>query len=285
MNSNETIVTKGWADYELLDSGDSEKLERFGAVLVRRPDPQALWRKRLPGGKWNEANAHFDKQWKGRKNIPESWNIEAEGLRFMLKLSAFKHLGIFPEQKENWKWIEEKIKGAGRPISLINLFGYTGGATMAALKANANVVHVDGSKTAITWAKENITISNLADKPVRFILDDALTFVRREIKRGHSYDALIMDPPAFGHGPNGEVWKIEKNFLEIVDLLPSLLSPNAIFILVNGYASGYSQEAYRNALLPFVSQRGGELKTGELAIAESISERLLPAGVFARWSN
>ncbi len=285
MNSNETIITKGWTDYELLDSGDGEKLERFGAVLVRRPDPQALWHRLLPGEKWNEAKAYFDKQWKGRKNIPESWNIEAEGIRFILKLSAFKHLGIFPEQKENWKWIEEKINSAGRPISVINLFGYTGGATMAALKANAEVVHVDGSKTAITWAKENMAISNLADKPVRFILDDALTFVRREIKRGHRYDALIMDPPAFGHGPNGEVWKIEKHFPEIIDLLPSLLSQNAIFILVNGYASGYSQEAYGNALLPFASARGGELKTGELAISESASERLLPTGIFARWSN
>jgi 23S rRNA (cytosine1962-C5)-methyltransferase len=282
---NKTVVTNGWADYELLDSGNSEKLERFGSFVVRRPDPQALWRKQLAGEKWNNADAYFDKQWKGRKNIPESWKIEADGLRFVLKLSTFKHIGIFPEQKENWVWIEEKTKSAGRPLSVLNLFGYTGGATLAVLKAGGEVVHVDGSKTAITWAKENATLSGLEDKPVRWILDDALAFVKREIKRGNHYDALIMDPPAFGHGPEGEVWKIEENFLEIIDILPQLLSQNPSFILINGYASGYSHEAYNNSLSPLVSTYGGTLKTGELAISESVSGRLLPAGIFARWSK
>lgn len=283
--TNETIITKGWADYELLDSGDGEKLERFGQIVLRRPDPQALWHKLLPGEKWNSADASYDKQWKGRKNISDSWNIEADGMRFALKLSTFKHIGIFPEQKENWGWIEEKVRSAGKPILVLNLFGYTGGATLAVLKAGGEVVHVDGSKTAITWAKENTNLSGLSEKPVRWILDDALAFVKREIKRGNKYDAVIMDPPAFGHGPEGEVWKIEEHFLEILDLLPDLLSLKPYFILINGYASGYSNMAYNNALLPCISKNGGVLRTGELALEESISERLLPSGIYARWSR
>ncbi len=277
------LVTKPSEGYELLDSGDGEKLERFGEVILRRPDPQALWKKNLSGEEWQKATAYFQKQWIGRKNLPESWQIEIDGKRFHLKLSAFKHVGIFPEQRENWKWVETLVSQREKPTRVLNLFGYTGGATLAALKGGAEVCHVDGSKTALTWVKENTEISNLRDKPVRFILDDALAFAKREVKRGNRYEGIIMDPPAFGHGPNGEVWNIEKQLPELIALLPELLAEKPAFVLVNGYASGYSAVSYQNLLEPVVKTFGGTLEVGELAIEEK-SGRLLPAGIFARWS-
>ncbi len=278
------VVSEKSEDYELLDSGEGEKLERFGQIVLRRPDPQALWQKHLSGTKWQEAHAHFDKQWIGRKKVPAHWDITIDALRFQLKLSAFKHVGLFPEQRKNWKWIEESITKAAHPVSLLNLFGYTGGATLAALHAGASVVHVDGSKTAIGWAKENTALSGFGDMPVRWILDDALAFVKREIKRGNTYDAVVMDPPAFGHGPEGEVWEIEKHLPELVALLPELLTKDALFVLINGYASGYSPLSYKNLLESLSEKRGGKVAFGELCIAESNSGRLLPAGIFARWS-
>lgn len=277
------VITETSKDYELLDSGDGEKLERFGEVVLRRPDPQVIWEKALEASQWDLASARFDKQWSGRNKTPSSWNIEIDGKSFKLKLSAFKHVGIFPEQRGNWSWIEEITSRHSKPIKILNLFGYTGGATLAALIGGAEVTHVDGSKTAITWAKENAQLSGLSEKPVRWILDDAMAFVKREIKRGNKYDGIIMDPPAFGHGPDGEEWKIEKNLPELVSLLSSIISPKASFILINGYASGYSQIAYSNLLEPIWGKRGGEIQSGEMAIQESSAKRLLPAGIFVRW--
>lgn len=274
--------TEPCEEYELLDSGDGEKLERFGGVVLRRPDPQILWKKSLSGDKWQEAHAYFDKQWIGRKKVADSWNISIDGKTFKLKLSAFKHVGIFPEQRENWKWLESCIVDAKKPVSVLNLFGYTGGMTLAALKVGAAVTHVDGSKTALTWAKENSILSGLTDKSVRWILDDVLTFVKREIKRGNTYDVVVMDPPAFGHGPNKEVWKIENQLPELIALLPELLSKKPLCVLANGYASGYSSIAYENLLQPLTKTFGGSIEKGELVIAES-GGRLLPAGISARW--
>jgi 23S rRNA (cytosine1962-C5)-methyltransferase len=279
------LITKKQKDYELLDSGDGEKLERFGSTILRRPDPQALWHKLLSKGEWLKASANFNKQWIGRKTVPTSWNISVDEKVFKLKLSAFKHVGIFPEQYENWKWIEAVVSSAKRPISVLNLFGYTGGSTIAVLKAGGEVCHVDGSKTSITWAKENALLSNVDKKPVRWILDDVLTFAKREIKRGKKYDAVIMDPPAFGHGPGGELWNIGKGLPELVNLLRELLEENPSFVLINGYAAGYSSIAYENMLLPIKQMFGGKVECGELAIEESNSLRQLPAGIFARWSS
>lgn len=279
-------------DYELLDSGDGEKLERYGDVVVARPDPQTLWKKNLSEEDWQKADAYFyrdstDANWNVRRELPERWPIEIAGLKFWIKLSAFKHTGVFPEQASNWNWIREKIKKAKRTESpkVLNLFGYTGGATLAAAQAGAEVVHIDGSKSAIGWARDNAELSGLSEKPVRWILDDAQKFVTREIKRGKKYDGIIMDPPAFGHGPGGEMWKIEEDFLGLLDSCKEILSDQPLFFIVNGYASGYSAIAYKNSLGDLLKDFGGEIEIGELTMGESSSDRVLPAGIFARWSS
>ncbi|MBI4426883.1 MAG: class I SAM-dependent methyltransferase [Candidatus Magasanikbacteria bacterium] len=281
------LTTKKSKDYELIDSGGGEKLERFGKIVVARPDPQALWPKLKPT-EWKKADAAFSREeknigWKINKNVPDNWFIELGGLKFKIHLSAFKHVGLFPEQAGNWQWIGESIKSV-KSANVLNLFGYTGGATLAAAKTGAEVCHVDGSKVAINWAKDNAAAAGLAEKPIRWILDDAVKFVRREIKRGRRYDGVIMDPPAFGHGPGGEMWKIEDNFLELLDLCFQVLSNQPLFFLINGYASGYSALAYANNLLGLKEKFGGEIEAGELTIAESGSERFLPCGIFARWN-
>jgi len=277
------LITKGSRDYELLDSGDGKKLERFGNVTLSRPDPQVLWKKQKSEEFWNRANAIFEKKW-NKKNIPESWKINLEGLSFILRPSTFKHVGIFPEQSENWKWIENIIKKNKEEVSVINLFGYTGGATLAALRAGAKVTHVDASKTAISASKTNAQISGFSNLPIRWILDDAITFLKREIKRGNSYNGIIMDPPAFGRGSKGEVWKIEKDFENLLKLSKEVLAQKPLFFLINGYASGYSSIAYENSLRGILTGLGGTFENGELTIEESDSKRLLPAGIFCRWN-
>ncbi len=284
-------------DYELLDSGNEEKLERYGEVILSRPDPQALWNKNLSAGEWHSAAGVFsreskDAQWKMRTGTPEKWQMEFGGLKFLIRPTAFKHTGIFPEHLANWEWVKNqiktqksKLKSNDEKITVLNLFGYTGGATLAAAQAGAEVVHVDGSKVAIGWARDNAEISGLKDKPVRWILEDAVKFVKREIKRGHKYDGIIMDPPAFGHGPTGETWKIEKNLVSFFEDCFQILSDKPIFFLANGYASGYSAIAYANNLEPLLKKYGGQVEKGELTIEESKSGRLLPCGIFARWSK
>lgn len=288
-----TITTS--PDYELIDSGEGEKLERFGKVVLSRPDPQALWRKQMTEKEWTIADAYFSRDgkatsWTVRKPISDKWQINFADLNFIIKPTAFKHTGLFPEQANNWNWMREVLSNAKkteptREINVLNLFGYTGGATLSCAQAGAKVCHVDGSKSAITWARENAEASGLADAPIRWILEDARVFVEREIKRGKKYDAVIMDPPAFGHGANKEIWKIEEHFLDLLDLCAQLLSDKPIFFVVNGYASGYSAISYKNALAPIVEKRGGTIEVGELAIAESKSQRLLPCGIFARWKK
>ncbi|MGQ0793662.1 MAG: class I SAM-dependent methyltransferase [Deltaproteobacteria bacterium] len=285
------LATNPSRDYELLDSGEGEKLERYGGFAISRPDPQVLWRKRLSTAKWSAADALFTRdernaQWKfTRPDLPRKWEIELGGLRFWIKPTPFKHVGVFPEHLENWLWMRNEIKRAGRKISMLNVFGYTAGASLAAAAEGAEVCHVEGSKPALAWARENAQLSGLEAKPVRWILDDAPTFVRREIKRGKKYDAIVVDPPAFGHGPAGELWKIEENFLPFLDSCRQVLSDTPLFILINGYASGYSAIAYRNNLGDLTADFGGKIEAGELAIRESgRGGRLLPAGIFARWS-
>lgn len=289
---NFTLTTKPSQNYELLDSGFQEKLERFGELIVSRPDPQALWQKKLGESEWKKADAVFlqngtKAHWKINKEISKKWKVEMSGLFFNLKLAPFKHVGIFPEQQPNWQFIDKQITSRieqGQKVSVLNLFGYTGGASLISAKAGAEVCHVDGSKSAIEWAKENALISGLAGKPIRWILDDARKFVEKEIRRGKKYDALIMDPPSFGHGGKGELWKIEKDLLPFLESCKKLLSSEPIFVIINGYASGYSSLVYGENLSVMMSGRGGGVETGELTIEESKSGRLLPAGIFARWS-
>ena len=282
-----TLLTKPSAGYELIDSGGEEKLERFGEVILARPDPQALWLKGREE-EWKKAQGRFEREgkdgkWVGRSDLPRSWEIEFGGLKFLIKPTSFKHTGLFPEQLSNWQWGSELIKNAGREISVLNIFGYTGGATLAAAQAGASVTHVDASKTAVAWARENAKLSGLEDKPIRWITDDAITFLKREIKREVKYDAVVMDPPAFGHGPDGEVWKFEESFLELLRLVEQLLSDKPLFVLVNGYAAGYSPLAFAYNLENFEKKFGGTIEYGDLNIAESNSDRILPCGIFARW--
>ncbi len=286
-----TLITGGSADYELLDSGEGRKLERYGAYIFSRPDPEALWPKHLPAQNWQAAELEFirtgaNTQWRVGKDVPKEWPVTLAELTFIIRPTTFKHTGLFPEQVPNWQWVTEKIKEATKAeISVLNLFGYTGGATLAAAKAGAKVVHVDGSKMAIAWARENAEKSGLADKPVRWILDDAKAFLKKEIKRGHTYDGIIMDPPTFGHGPKNELWKIEDDFMELLALAREALTPDALFILMSGYAAGYSPIAYENCLTAAMEGRAGKIESGELALEETDSKRLLPAGIFARWSK
>lgn len=281
-----TLTTNPSKDYELLDSGREEKLERYGPVLLARPDPQALWEKSLDTDTWAKANGRFERD--GRegkwmeKDLPNEWQIEFGGLSFLIRPTTFKHTGLFPEQLSNWQWSADLIQQAGREVNVLNIFGYTGGATLAAAKAGAHVTHVDASKTAVAWARQNAELSGLGDAPVRWIVEDAMKFIKRELNRGTKYDAIIMDPPAFGHGPKDELWKIEEDFIELVTLCQKLLSDKPLFFLINGYAAGYSPLAFAYNLEPIAQQLGGEIEYGDITIADT-NGKLLPAGIFARW--
>lgn len=291
MNNFLILETKSEKDYELLDSGDGEKLERYGKIILSRPDPQALWKKNLSESKWKTANITFlrstsNSGWKIlNQPVPKDWVVKLGDLSFLVKPTTFKHVGVFPEQVSNWKWIKGVIERSNKKVSVLNLFGYTGGATIAALKSGASVCHVDGSRVAIDWARKNAALSDVADKPVRWILDDARAFLKKEIRRGKKYDGIVMDPPAFGHGPDGELWKIEKHLLDLFSLCKSVLSDEPVFVLVNGYASGYSAIAYKNNIDDMMQKYKGSVEIGELTIRESFDDRLLPCGIFTRWTN
>ena len=283
------LTTKKTKDYELLDSGNGLKLERYGDIVFSRPDPEALWQKMREQKIWNEADAIFIRkgaktEWKLKSTVPPKWNINFGGFTFSIRPTSFKHVGIFPEQKANWEWMEKTIANflGARPPKILNLFAYTGGATLACAKAGAEVVHVDGSKVAVAWARENAELSGLSEKPIRWIVEDVLLFLKREVKRGNKYDAIIMDPPAFGHGPKDELWKIEEHFSELMKLCKEILSDDPLFILINGYTAGYSPIAYENCLKGMMKDYNGKIEIVELAIQESGTNRLLPAGIFAR---
>lgn len=276
-------------DYELLDSGAGLKFERYGDFTMVRPDPEALWQKSLSQKEWDKRDLEFVRtgtrtKWITRDGVPNSWNIEFGDFTFKIHPSSFKHTGLFPEQLSNWKWMEKIIKNEKRKVKVLNLFAYTGGATLACAKAGAEVAHIDGSKTAVAWARENAELSGLKDMPIRWIVEDVVAFLKREIKRGNKYDAIIMDPPAFGHGPKDELWKIEEHFLELMNLCKGVLSEQPLFVLINGYTAGYSPIAYENNLKDIMSEYKGTIEIGELVIEESTPRHhLLPCGIFARW--
>ena len=290
-----TLITEKSADYELLDSGSGEKLERYGKVVLSRPDPQAIWSKKLTDTDWKKADAVFTRagtsgKWQIKNNPPEPWEISLCGLKFALKLLPSKHLGVFPEQSSNWQWLTDKISNFQFPISsknqkiqVLNLFAYTGGASMACAKAGAEVCHVDASKFVVDAAHKNLELSGLKDKSVRFIVDDVRKFVEREIKRGKKYDIILMDPPVYGKGVKGEAWNIDTDLAPLVLRLKSLLSEKPVAIVLNGYASGYSHLTYAELLKYFAKYFNSSVVTsGELAIKESSGDRVLPCGIFAR---
>ena len=284
-------------EYELIDSGMGMKLERYGKYILSRPDPEALWKKNLNDKEWSNADLEFIRngtknKWIIKNGIPNNWNISYGGLTFSIKPTSFKHIGLFPEQLPNWEWMEEIItnyelgirNGEQKP-RVLNLFAYTGGATLACAKAGGEVCHVDGSKNAVEWARVNAELSGLKDAPIRWIVDDVILFLKREIKRGRKYDAIIMDPPSFGHGPKDELWKIEEDFLGLMDLCKKVLSDDPLFILINGYTAGYSSIVYENNLNDLMKEYKGKIESGELVIEESSNKKLLPCGIFARWEK
>lgn len=288
MKKQFTLISKPVKGYELIDSGDCQKLEKFGDVLISRPEPQAMWNKNLSNDDWNKNEAKFEisgksSKWKTKNDFKEIWQIQINELKFNLRLSSFKHVGIFPEQIPNWQWLEETIKKRKEEVTVLNLFGYTGGATLACARAGAKVTHVDSSRTAISWARENAKLSGLRDKPIRWMLEDAKVFVKREIRRGNKYDGIIMDPPSFGRGVKGEVWKKERDFLDFFESSKKLLSPKPLLFLLNGYTLSYSPLTYVNNIYFLEKDFGGNIDYGELAIEESFGNRLMPAGIFARW--
>ena len=284
------LKTTKQKDYELIDSGDGEKLERYGSFVLRRPDPEALWKKSKDLSLWDKAELKFIREgnktkWIINKEVPKSWNINLSNLSFIIKPTSFKHIGVFPEQVSNWQWMEEMIKNHQSPVKVLNLFAYTGGATLVCAKAGAEVCHVDSSKVVINWAKENAKLSGLDEAPIRWIIDDVILFLKREIKRGRKYDAIIMDPPSFGHGPKDELCKIEKDFLELMDLCKKLLSDNPLFVVMSGYTAGYSSITYENNLKEMMKNFDGKIESGELVMEETDGGRLLPSGIFARWNK
>lgn len=286
-------ITKQFKDYELLDSGNGKKLERFGNFVVSRPDPQAIWDISLPKEEWGRADAMFEQsggkgKWVNKKPFPEDWKIDIGGNKFLLKKSIFKHLGVFPEQSSQWSWLSELIEkkiDKGEKVSVLNLFAYTGGATLTCARAGASVCHVDSSEFSVDLAIKNRDISDLKDKPIRFIVDDVKKFVEKEIRRGNKYDVIIMDPPVYGKGIKNEVWNLESDLLPFVSHLEKIISDKCSAIILNGYASAYSHITYKQVLEKLVNSLGGGLDSGELFIEESKSKRLLPAGIFARWSK
>lgn len=277
------LSTSGWEDYELLDSGDGYRLERFGAYSIAKPDPQAIWQRRLSSEKWLAADAIYEKDgWIRRRVVPEQWLLTYKNISFHARLTPFKHTGIFPEQHLHWDFISRSITESKREIKVLNLFGYTGLATLIAAAAGAHVTHVDASKPAIAWARENQAASKLEDKPIRWILDDAVKFVQREVRRGNTYEGIIMDPPVYGHGPTGEIWDFPKSFPELLKLCSQVLSPQPLFVIANAYAISASALMLESVMRD--SLKTGTIEVGELALKERGFERLLSTGIFARWS-
>lgn len=284
------LIADDWKDYELIDAGDGERLERWGKFILRRPDPQAFWPADKDHSLWEKAHAHYYRSesggghWDFNTALPDKFNITYNELRFQIKLTGFKHTGLFPEQSVNWKWIIEKIKKANRPIRVLNAFAYTGGATLAAAHAGAEVVHVDASKGVVTWAKENLHLSGMGERPVRFIVDDVFKFVQREHRRGRTYDAIIMDPPTYGRGPEGELWKLEDNFYRLLEYTENILSDKPLFILINTYVARISPTVLNNILaLTLQKKYGGSLNSIEIGLPIQSNGLVLPAGVSGRW--
>lgn len=280
-----------WKDYEVIDCDNGEKLERWGDYLLIRPDPQVIWQGKRTNNGWRKPNAHYHRSSKGGGewefiSLPQEWTIDYKDLTFNLKPFSFKHTGLFPEQAANWDWCADKIKNAGRPIKVLNLFAYTGGATISALAAGASVTHVDASKGMVNWAKENATSSHVDDKPVRWLVDDCGKFVEREIRRGNKYDAIIMDPPSYGRGPKGEIWKIEDSIYPFMEKSVELLSDNPLFFLVNSYTTGLQPGVLKYMISSLVIPKfGGRVEADELGLPISQNGLVLPCGACGRWMS
>jgi len=288
-------LTPEWAEYELVDSGEGKKLERFGEYVLVRPEPQARWAAALPAGRWQAADGEYVKagngprgEWKFRKPIPARWVMRGGNLRFWVQAAPSGHVGVFPDQACHWDWIAEVTRRAARPVKVLCLFGHTGLATLAAAAAGAEVTHVDASRKAVAWARENQSLSGLSERPIRWVVEDALTFVRREARRGNQYDAMMIDPPKFGRGPDGEMWKLEESLPELLDACGKVLSPSPVFILLNVYATVLTRgriekeaEELRAWLKEMLTKFRVTLSAGELAMEDG-SRRRISASVFAR---
>ncbi len=286
-------VTNDWKDYEIIDASRGEKLERWGSIYLLRPDPQIIWdsgdlREKYKG-KIDAIYYRSDKgggHWENLRNINARWMVNYKQLKFNIKQMGFKHTGLFPEQAINWDYMMKKIKESKRSIKVLNLFAYTGGASCACLKAGASVVHVDSSKGMIDWCKENVKSCGLEDKPIRYLVDDVVKFVKREIRRGNKYDAIIMDPPSYGRGSNGEVWDIEKDLNNLVLLCCEILSDEPIFFIINSYTTGLSAIVLKNLLTITVDKKiKGKITCGEIGLPIKNSKLILPCGIYGRWEN
>lgn len=282
-------ISDQWQDFELLDCSDGEKLERWGTYQLVRPDPQAIWALPKRHSGWNDYDARYRRSSKGggsweKNRLPASWNIQYGPLTFRIKPMNFKHTGIFPEQATNWDYAMNQIANAGRPIRVLNLFAYTGAATVACAAAGASVCHVDAAKGMVAWAKENAAASGLQDKPIRWIVDDCAKFVEREIRRGKRYDALIMDPPSYGRGPSGEVWKLEDNLWPFVSLCANVLSDHPLFVIINSYTTGLSPSTLTYISESIFSRKfGGHSESQELGLPVTATGLALPCGASCRW--
>ena len=287
-------IASKWKEYKILDMANGQKLEKWGNIILSRPDPQIIWKEKTFQNKWKEINATYNRSktgggsWDFKKKLPSQWQIHYKNLTFNIKPMGFKHTGLFPEQAVNWDWMINKIKTekqrTNREIKVLNLFAYTGGATVACLSAGASVCHVDSSKGMTTWAKENVASSGLEKRPVRYIVDDVVKFVNREIRRGNKYDAIIMDPPSYGRGAKGEVWQFENNIYDLVELCTNILSNKPIFFLINSYTTGISSTVLKNILeLTVERKHKGKIEAGEIGLPMENSKLILPCGIYGRW--
>lgn len=284
--------TKDWKDYRLVDASDGDRLEKWGNITLVRPDPQIIWKTEKNNPLWNKADAYYHRsksgggKWEIRASVPERWQIKYKDLVFNVKNMGFKHTGIFPEQAVNWDYTRNLIRNSGRDIKVLNLFAYTGGATIACLKEGASVVHVDASKGMVQWAKENAISSGVADKNVRWIVDDCEKFVQREIRRGNKYDIIIMDPPSYGRGPGGEVWKLEDKIYDFVRLCSELLYENSLMVLINSYTTGLSPSVMEYILGEVIKPKfGGKVSSDEIGLPVEESNMVLPCGASAIWEK
>ena len=285
-------IASNWKDYEILDMANWEKLERWGNIFLVRPDPQIIWKDKTFPNKWKKVNARYNRSktgggsWSYNSNLPKTWQIKYKDLTFNIKPMGFKHTGLFPEQAVNWDWMINKIKQEKREIKVLNLFAYTGGATVACLSAGASVCHVDSSKGMVSWAKENVISSGLEKRKVRYIVDDVIKFVKREIRRGNKYDAIIMDPPSYGRGANGEVWQFENNIYDLVKLCMEVLSEDPLFFLINSYTTGISSTVLENILkINMKKKYNGKFSSGEIGLPMTDSKLILPCGIYGRWEK
>ncbi|MHB8807379.1 MAG: class I SAM-dependent methyltransferase [Anaerolineaceae bacterium] len=292
INQIPITITRGWDEYELLDSGDGMKLERYGKILLARPEPEAFWMKNLSEQDWKKANAIYlspsqdeNGSWKISKQFQNPWDIQVGNVRCKLELTSSRHIGLFPEQYPQWQWLHAYIAQSSHPLKVLNLFGYTGMATLFATQAGAQVTHVDASKKAISWAKENQALSGLNEKPIRWIVDDALKFVKREARRQNFYDAIVLDPPKFGRGPNGEVWEFYKYFPSLLQACEELLNSQASFMLLTAYAVKASALTLLRAMQERMQKRAGTITAGELVQQETCNSRLLSRAIYARWEK